>query len=135
MSASIKAEINRDLLCSYNLEFLGVYMLNKNHYINYMVESYNIIRQLDLFNHFERVKKINDTPQFRESGLLLTELTKYFSDQRYKIEGIIFKLEEHLNSLLALIRKDIEHIIFLNPRLVGSAYESSLKIFITSCTF
>ena len=64
----------------------------------------------------------NSTPAFTESNELANQIAKYFGDQKNKVENIIYQLEEHLNALLATLRKDIEHIIFLNPRLVGTAY-------------
>ena len=98
-----------------------------------MVESYNIIRQLKNFNHFTLLYKLNNTSLFRSSAELSAELNKYFAERWSKIESIIFTLEEHLNLMLSIIRKDIEHVIFLNPRLVGTEYDKNLKIFITSC--
>jgi hypothetical protein len=100
-----------------------MYMLNKSNYISMMVKAYDIVRRLSEFNHFELLYTINNTSAFRESKILLGEISKYFSDQRHKVENIIYQLEEHLNNLVATLRKDIEHVIFLNPRLVGTAYE------------
>lgn len=70
-----------------------MYMLTKGHYISLMVQCYDIIRQLSIFNHFDLLRTINNTSDFRESGRLIAELCKYFSDQKYKVEGIIFRLE------------------------------------------
>ncbi len=55
--------------------------------------------------------------------ILQEEMKKYFALQKDKIENIIYSLEEHLNVLVRNLYKDIEHIIFLNPRLVGTGYQ------------
>ena len=93
ISQEVKMAIDDQLVCSYDLEFLDIYMLSKNNYIPLMVDSYRITSKIADFRHFTLLLKLNDTKGFTAEEELSGMVKSYFSDQKYKIENIIFELE------------------------------------------
>ena len=93
ISQEVKMAIDDQLVCSYDLEFLDIYMLSKNNYIPLMVDSYRITSKIADSRHFTLLLKLNDTKGFTPEEELSGMVKRYFSDQKYKIENIIFELE------------------------------------------